>query len=197
MLIDVTMPQLGESVSEGTITKWLVREGDTVNQDQPLVEVATDKADSELPAPAAGRVAKIWCAKGRSLRSRRCSARSKRVPPDRRQPPPAKQAPERPRGDGPELDRVRSATGEALATPTARKAALENDVNLANVRGSGDRGRITRDDVMRASAAVVAPPQPSRSSRGFACSPPPPPAEALPLAGPAAQGRTGGKVSRR
>ena len=59
MLIDVTMPQLGESVSEGTVTKWLVREGDIVKKDQPLLEIATDKADSELPAPTGGRVAKL------------------------------------------------------------------------------------------------------------------------------------------
>src|SRR5438445_4465640 len=64
MLIDVTMPQLGESVSEGTITKWLVREGDVVKKDQPLVEIATDKADSELSAPANGRVAKILAKEG-------------------------------------------------------------------------------------------------------------------------------------
>ncbi|NOU27486.1 MAG: biotin/lipoyl-binding protein, partial [Polyangiaceae bacterium] len=58
-MFDVTMPQLGESVSEGTITKWLVKEGDVVQKDQPLLEVATDKADSELPAPTAGRIAKV------------------------------------------------------------------------------------------------------------------------------------------
>ena len=50
------MPQLGESVSEGTVSKWLVKEGDVVTKDQPLVEIATDKADSELPAPGGGRV---------------------------------------------------------------------------------------------------------------------------------------------
>src|SRR5215472_17251496 len=64
MLVDVTMPQLGESVTEGTLTKWLVREGDGVTKDQPLVEIATDKADSELPAPASGRLAKILVKEG-------------------------------------------------------------------------------------------------------------------------------------
>ena len=62
MLIDVTLPQLGESVNEGTISKWLVREGDVVKKDQALVSIATDKADSELPAPAAGRVTKLLAA---------------------------------------------------------------------------------------------------------------------------------------
>ena len=59
MVIDVKMPQLGESVTEGTVTKWLVKEGDVIKKDQPLLEVATDKADTEVPAPAGGRVVKL------------------------------------------------------------------------------------------------------------------------------------------
>src|SRR5215469_15475157 len=67
MLIDVILPQLGESVSEGTISKWLVREGDVVKKDQPIVSIATDKADSDLPAPAGGRVAKLLASEGQSV----------------------------------------------------------------------------------------------------------------------------------
>ncbi|MCY1075686.1 biotin/lipoyl-containing protein [Archangium lansingense] len=63
-MIDVLMPQLGEDVAEGTVDKWLVREGDLVTREQPLVEVATDKADTEIPAPAAGRVIEICAAEG-------------------------------------------------------------------------------------------------------------------------------------
>ena len=63
-MIDVTVPQLGESVTEGTITKWLVKEGDVVVKDQPIAEIATDKADSELPAPAGGRVARLLAKEG-------------------------------------------------------------------------------------------------------------------------------------
>ncbi|MEO7093654.1 MAG: biotin/lipoyl-containing protein, partial [Polyangiales bacterium] len=59
MSIEVTLPQLGESVVEGPITKWLVKEGDTVTKEQPLLEIATDKADSEIPSPANGTVGKI------------------------------------------------------------------------------------------------------------------------------------------
>src|SRR5262245_1272500 len=58
-MIDVVMPQLGESVAEGTVTKWLVREGDHVERDQVLVEVATDKADTEVRAPSSGVVVGI------------------------------------------------------------------------------------------------------------------------------------------
>ncbi len=58
-MIDVTLPQLGESVTEGTISKWLVGEGDVVKKDQPLVEIATDKADAEVPSPVTGRIVKL------------------------------------------------------------------------------------------------------------------------------------------
>ncbi|MGC2445178.1 biotin/lipoyl-containing protein, partial [Candidatus Binatus sp.] len=67
MAIDVTMPQMGESVVEGTITKWLVKEGDVVIEDQPLVEISTDKVDTEIPSPGAGRIAKIVAAEGQTL----------------------------------------------------------------------------------------------------------------------------------
>src|SRR5688572_73629 len=63
-MIDVQVPQLGESVTEGTISKWLVKEGDTVVKDQPIAEIATDKADSELPAPSAGRIVKLLAKEG-------------------------------------------------------------------------------------------------------------------------------------
>ena len=64
MPIEVTVPQLGESVTEATLTKWLVKEGDVVQKDQPLAELATDKADSELPSPSAGRIARLLVKEG-------------------------------------------------------------------------------------------------------------------------------------
>ncbi len=67
MAIEVTMPQMGESVVEGTISKWLVKEGDVVTEDQPLVEISTDKVDTEIPSPGAGRIAKIVAAEGETL----------------------------------------------------------------------------------------------------------------------------------
>jgi 2-oxoglutarate dehydrogenase E2 component (dihydrolipoamide succinyltransferase) len=67
MAIEVTMPQMGESVVEGTIAKWLVKEGDVVTEDQPLVEISTDKVDTEIPSPGAGRIAKIIAAEGQTL----------------------------------------------------------------------------------------------------------------------------------
>jgi 2-oxoglutarate dehydrogenase E2 component (dihydrolipoamide succinyltransferase) len=160
MPIDVIMPQLGESVSEGTITKWLVHEGDVVIKDQPLLEIATDKADSELPAPTGGRVTKILAKEGDvvAVNTAVCQievgvtapaegAGAKAAPA-----PAAAQVAQVASGVPANDGGGRSATGGSLASPAARKAALENDVNLADVRGSGEYGRISRDDVLRATA---------------------------------------------
>ncbi len=160
MIIDVALPQLGESVSEGTISKWLVREGDVVKKDQPLVEIATDKADSELPAPVSGRISKIFASEGAVLpvKAVLCQidegvSTPASLPPPMSAPGPIGQAAvtatrERP-AEGAAAP-SRSVAGGALATPASRKAALEHSVNLDDVRGSGDHGRITKDDVLRA-----------------------------------------------
>ncbi len=200
MLIDVTMPQLGESVSEGTITKWLVREGDVVTKEQPLVSIGTDKADSDLPSPVAGRVVRLLAGEGEVLavKSLLCqieegaaarattastppvsAPRAVSAPPPVSAPPfshVSTQVSAQSANDGPS----RSAAGGSLATPTARKAALENEVNINDVRGSGDRGRVTRDDVMRVKgidASQYVPPhtEPPRDMREPL---PPPPAPA-------------------
>src|SRR5438132_7724140 len=67
MSLEVTMPQMGESVVEGTVTKWLVREGEQVNEDQPLCEISTDKVDTEIPSPAAGVIARLIASEGQTL----------------------------------------------------------------------------------------------------------------------------------
>ena len=154
MLIDVTLPQLGESVVEGTISKWLVREGDVVKKDQPLVSIATDKADSEVPAPAPGRVAKLLFPEGQVVAVKTVIAQieegaaagsSLSLSPGA---PVSIPAPASNPAPGPAAA-TRGALG-ALATPTVRKTALEHDVDLSNVQGTGDRGRVTKDDVIRA-----------------------------------------------
>ncbi|HLX36526.1 MAG TPA: biotin/lipoyl-containing protein, partial [Candidatus Binataceae bacterium] len=67
MPIEVQMPQMGESVVEGTIAKWLVKPGDVVTEDQPLVEISTDKVDTEIPSPSAGTIAKLVAEEGQTL----------------------------------------------------------------------------------------------------------------------------------
>jgi len=163
MLIDVTLPQLGESVAEGTISKWLVREGDIVKKDQPLVSVATDKADSELPAPAAGRVSKLLAAEGQVVPVKTVIAQIEEGvgpvaplsispgPPLSILPPPPAAAPAPVASAAPATPAAAPQSARAaLATPTVRKVALEHDVDLSSVQGTGERGRVTRDDVMRA-----------------------------------------------
>jgi 2-oxoglutarate dehydrogenase E2 component (dihydrolipoamide succinyltransferase) len=146
-MIDVQVPQLGESVTEGTITKWLVKEGDVVVKDQALAEIATDKADSELPAPSAGRVVKLLAKEGDVVPVRTVICQldetgagaapvvAPAAAPAAVPPPPA----------APSAEAARP-----LAPPSTRRAALEQGVDLRDVRGSGEHGRITRDDVMRA-----------------------------------------------
>jgi 2-oxoglutarate dehydrogenase E2 component (dihydrolipoamide succinyltransferase) len=155
MLIDITMPQLGESVSEGTISKWLVHEGDAVTADQVLVEIATDKADTELPAPVKGRVVKILVGEGQVAAVNAVLCQIEPGAGETTQPVRTTQAPlapvAAPARDGTPLAPSRSAAGGVLATPMARKAALENAVDLDSLHGSGERGRITPGDVLRAS----------------------------------------------
>src|SRR2546428_13805724 len=67
MAVDVMMPQMGESVVEGTVTKWLVKAGDSVQEDQPLCEISTDKVDTEIPSPGTGVIAKLAAAEGQTL----------------------------------------------------------------------------------------------------------------------------------
>ena len=152
--MDVTMPQLGESVSEGTITKWLVKVGDVVKKDQAIVEIGTDKADSEMPAPAGGRIAEILAQEGDvvPVGGVLCKIDEKITTVTMTTPSPAMSAephmPTQAAPNGPTYSK--SATGGALASPAQRKTALDHDVNLADVRGTGEYGRITKDDVLRA-----------------------------------------------
>ena len=169
MLIDVTVPQLGESVTEGTITKWRVKEGDVVTKDQAIAEIATDKADSELPAPVGGRVTKLLAKEGDvvPVRTVICqiddSATGKSAGPVEA-PGPVMASPNvTTRGDAPVPPSVVGSSASQgasqgamgpLASPTARRAALEQGVDIKNIQGSGDHGRITREDVLRAGVDV-------------------------------------------
>jgi 2-oxoglutarate dehydrogenase E2 component (dihydrolipoamide succinyltransferase) len=164
-MIDVLMPQLGESVAEGTVTKWLVREGDFVKRDQTLVEVATDKADTEIPSPADGVVTRLAVVVGTvvakqgllcSIDETAQAAQSPKAPapaaatitvaePVKIPAPPSSQpahvtAAAHPPASAP------------LSSPSTRKLAHEMGVDLRQVQPTGERGRITRDDVARASA---------------------------------------------
>jgi pyruvate dehydrogenase E2 component (dihydrolipoyllysine-residue acetyltransferase) len=77
--VDVLMPQMGESIAEGTLSKWLKKVGDTVKRDEPLFEISTDKVDAEIPAPAAGTLAEIRVQEGQTVRSAETGAAQTRA----------------------------------------------------------------------------------------------------------------------
>lgn len=178
MAEQVTMPQLGESVVEGTIGKWLVSVGDAVTKDQPLVEILTDKADSELPSPVSGVVTKLLASEddviavGDPICEIDASAEASATPAAT----PEAGAPEAPSA-------TPSDAGGAPTSPSVRKLARDKDVNLAGVQGSGDGGRILHDDVL---AAAASPSAPERMA-----TPPPPPPQALEQTPPAPTARRG------
>ncbi|WP_433928854.1 dihydrolipoamide acetyltransferase family protein [Sorangium cellulosum] len=171
-MVDVRMPQLGESVLEGTVSRWLVREGDFVKREQPLLEVATDKADTEIPAPIAGRVARIAVAEGTVVAKEGLLCQIDETAQGEAQPAaqsPAAAAPAEPRPAAPAPgSNGHEESARPLSSPSTKKLALEAGVDLRNVQGTGDRGRITHDDVMRAAhgeptpaAQPAAAPQPA------------------------------------
>jgi 2-oxoglutarate dehydrogenase E2 component (dihydrolipoamide succinyltransferase) len=168
----IRMPQLGESVVEGTIGKWLVQEGQRVEKDQPVVEILTDKADSEINAPEAGVVTKLYAAEGatvavgEALLDVDANAQANVAKPAA-QPlaaaaatanvgaKPVARVSSLPQPPAQPLAVVESASARAEGgSPAIRKLAREQGVDLSVVSGSGNAGRLTKDDVMRAARLV-------------------------------------------
>jgi 2-oxoglutarate dehydrogenase E2 component (dihydrolipoamide succinyltransferase) len=137
MSIAVELPALGESVVEGTVSKWLVKEGDRVEVDEPLVEVTTDKVDAEIPAPASGVVEQLLVSEGETLAVGQPLLLLATVAETF-----AAAAPTPPPGDA----RARR------ATPVARRLAVEAHVDLRGVEGTGPSGRVTKHDLQRHTA---------------------------------------------
>ncbi|MDR3750560.1 MAG: 2-oxoglutarate dehydrogenase, E2 component, dihydrolipoamide succinyltransferase [Terracidiphilus sp.] len=154
---DVVMPQLGESIFEGTITKWLKKTGDRVEKDEPLFEISTDKVDAEIPSPVAGVLSEIKIAEGSTVEintvvaviggsasgagdgasgasaSAVAAATATESVPAVSVPAAASLAPGQ---------RLRS-------SPLVRRIAKEKNINLAQVPGTGSEGRITKEDILR------------------------------------------------
>jgi pyruvate dehydrogenase E2 component (dihydrolipoamide acetyltransferase) len=156
---EVVMPQMGESIFEGTITKWLKKAGDRVEKDEPLFEISTDKVDAEIPSPAAGVLTEIMTPEGATVEINTVVAIIGGTGAASPAPPPAAEssaatasAPPAPAAfdDAPESAnngaRVRS-------SPLVRRIAREHNLNLGQVAaagaGSGAGGRITREDVLK------------------------------------------------
>lgn len=169
----IVMPQLGESVVEGTVGKWLVKVGERVGKDQPVVEILTDKADSEVPAPESGVLTRIVAEEGAVIAvgdvlceldgAAAASAAAAPAPEPEPAPEPAPAAkPEPPPAAKPAAATPAngSAGRPAPSSPSVRKFAREQGVDIASLVGTGDAGRVTREDVVRA----MEPPAPPSAS---------------------------------
>jgi 2-oxoglutarate dehydrogenase E2 component (dihydrolipoamide succinyltransferase) len=191
--VDVIMPQMGESIAEGTLSRWMKKVGDEVKRDEPIFEISTDKVDAEIPAPSAGVLAEIAVHEGQTvpvqtvvavIETEQGAAASIAAPAQPSTAPlpvatPAAPAPAAGGHDGAAEtadDRLRR-----LSTPLVRRLAAEHDLDIASIPGSGHAGRVTKKDILGvieggAPAPVEAggatPPQPARGAAVRAPSPP-------------------------
>lgn len=178
MSVSVTLPKMGESVVEGTIVRWLKGEGDTVAEDEPLVEISTDKIDTELPSPATGVLSKILVGPDQTVevgtelavieengKGAAAPAKPKKEVPAPAEPSkPAKPAPEPSREKpAPKPSEAPPAAAEpgAVTSPLVRKLARERGVDVAQVAGTGPGGRVTKEDVLAATGRPAATRAPS------------------------------------
>jgi pyruvate/2-oxoglutarate dehydrogenase complex dihydrolipoamide acyltransferase (E2) component len=143
-MIDVKLPDIGEGIAEGEIVKWSVQAGDTISKDQPLLEILTDKASVEIPAPAAGTVSSLLFDEGDLVPVGSVIARIQDQQADNQQ------------AASPHQEKS-SPDSHALATPSVRRLAMESNVDLSQIQGSGPYGRISREDVEKHSSRAVEP----------------------------------------
>jgi len=151
--MDVVMPQMGESVAEGTIVRWMKKVGDSVDRDEPLFEISTDKVDAEIPSPSSGVVAEIRAQEGETVPVNsvvaviRGAGEALASPPSTAAAPAIHVSPEAAPAAG-----AGSRAGENLArersSPLVRQIAAEHHVDISQVRGTGIGGRVTKHDIM-------------------------------------------------
>lgn len=179
MLFEFKLPDVGEGIHEAEILRWLVAEGEAVSEDQPIVEVQTDKAVVELPAPATGTIKQRRVAEGEVVRvgtvivvietdAAPGAGRAAAAAPT----PAAATAPAAtaPAAAAPARGKGR----RALATPATRRLARELGVDLQQVPGSGEGGRVTDDDVRRFAAGATPPPAAAPPAAALAAGAPAP-----------------------
>ena len=150
MAYELKLPDLGEGLTEGEIARWLVAEGQEIAEDDPLVEIATDKTTVEIPSPAGGLVSRILVGEGEVVPVGTVLVV---IGGDGAAPPPSSPSSNR-------LLQARAGGGKVRATPLVRRVAAELGVDLAAVAGTGPQGRVTEEDVR--AAAGSAGPQPVR-----------------------------------
>jgi len=167
--VDVVMPQMGVSVSEGTVTKWLKNPGDTVTADEPLLEISTDKVDTEVPAPGTGVLSEILVQEGQTVEVGTLLARiggdgggQQEAPPAQEEAPPepatqpaadASSAAadegvrEEPR-EPPPPGNGHAGDGHAFVSPVVARIAAEHGIDPSTVEGTGTGGRVTKKDIL-------------------------------------------------
>jgi pyruvate dehydrogenase E2 component (dihydrolipoamide acetyltransferase) len=174
-MTDVVMPQMGESIVEGTLTKWLKKPGERVERDEPLFEISTDKVDTEIPSPAAGTLAEVLVEEGKTVGINTVVARiddggaaAKPAPKVEAAPAPALPPVVEEAAPAP----APLAEPEGPLSPLVRKMAREHQIDLGRVKGSGAGGRITKQDV---EAYLAQQPAPASAPPVEAPAPLPPP----------------------
>jgi 2-oxoglutarate dehydrogenase E2 component (dihydrolipoamide succinyltransferase) len=202
-MTDVVMPQMGESIVEGTLTKWLKKPGEHVERDEPLFEISTDKVDTEIPSPSAGTLTEVLVEEGKTVGINTVVARidggapaaakpaaaaapaapaaPKPEPPAAPAPAPAA-APEKASAPPP-VEEEAPAEPVGPLSPLVRKMARENNIDLSRVRGTGAGGRISKQDLEAHIAQSAAPapeaapaPAPVAAKPTTPAAPPTPPA---------------------
>ncbi len=176
-VLQITMPEMGESVTEGTVLEWHVSEGDAVGEGEAVVEVSTDKIDAEVPAPASGLITKLLVSPDETVQVGQALAEMTQGAAASAESAPAEAGAAEAPAAAPTAPPAETGNG-GRASPVARRIAAKNGVDLAGVHGSGPGGKVTKADVLAAAnggdgAAVDAP-------RPLAPRP-----EAKPLRGPA------------
>ncbi|MFB3132962.1 MAG: biotin/lipoyl-containing protein, partial [Rhodothermales bacterium] len=182
MATDVIMPQMGESIAEGTVTKWLKQVGDTIKRDEPLFEISTDKVDAEIPAPAEGVLLEIIVPEGETVDINTVVARIGQESESTAKPAPAppKKVSAAPRTPEPAPAPTRAAPAQRAkvvtlddrlgtqrktrSSPLVRKIAAERSVDISLIDGTGMGGRVTKRDILQYlehTAASEVPPAPA------------------------------------
>ncbi len=193
MAVDVIMPQMGESIFEGTVTKWLKKPGDKIERDEPLFEISTDKVDAEIPSPTAGVLKEIKVNEGQTVpiqtvvavidatgAAAAAPAPAPAKPADAPKPAEAAQSkpePQKAAAPAPAATLTEkpapTAAGEKVrSSPLVRKIARENEIDLTQVPGTGAGGRVSKRDIL---AAVETGPSAAPAAPASRPAPPPPP----------------------
>jgi len=202
MAVDVVMPQMGESIFEGTITKWLKKPGDKVERDEPLFEISTDKVDAEIPSPSAGVLKEIKIAEGQTVPIQTIVAvidgagsaaapapapAPAKAPAASAAPAPVAAAAAKPAAPAPVLPAAAASSERIHSSPLVRRMAKEHSVDLTALQGTGAGGRITKQDI-EAVIAGQSGSAPTAAAPAAARPTPPPPAPLAVAGAPAGHG---------